>query len=187
MTPDDSSPARPFPLSPSPVAFTRRALLAGAAVSLATLYFLPPVRAAAPSAGETDFFAVSCAVTDKTDLDPVTSRRILEALVKDDPAIADRITKLAAMAKDHADAKSLKEAAASAGLDADVMKIVTAWYTGTVVTKAGPVVVAYKDALMYRPVADGLTVPTYCSRGPMWWTGLPPEIARMPVNDPKVL
>src|SRR5450830_1559149 len=36
--------------------------------------------------------------------------------------------------------------------------------------------VAYAEALMYLPVADGLTVPTYCNYGPLWWTRAPPEI-----------
>lgn len=166
---------------------TRRTLLAGAALSLAGLDFLPPAAAQTPSAAETDFLQLSAALTEKNDLDPVVSRRILDALVKDDPDMAGRIARIAALATDNRSAKAIKEAAASVGLDGDVMKIVTAWYTGTVVTKAGPVVVAYKDALMYRPVADGLTVPTYCNKGPIWWTALPPEISRMPVNNPKVL
>ncbi|MGB3833186.1 MAG: sugar dehydrogenase complex small subunit [Mesorhizobium sp.] len=169
------------------ISVTRRALLAGAALSVASLNFLPAAGAQAPSAAETDFFDLSRAVTEKDDLDPVTAQRIMAALLKDDPDMAGRIGKLAALARNHATAKTFKEAAVAEGLDGDVMRIVTAWYTGTVDTTKGSVVVAYKDALMYRPVADGLTVPTYCSNGPTWWTGLPPEISRMPVNNPKVL
>ena len=152
------------------ISVTRRALLAGAALSVASLNFPPAAGAQAPSAAETDFFDLSRAVTEKDDLD-----------------MAGRIGKLAALVRNHATAKTFKEAAAAEGLDGDVMRIVTAWYTGTVGTTKGPVVVAYKDALMYRPVADGLTVPTYCDNGPTWWTGLPPEISGMPVNNPKVL
>ncbi|OJY63788.1 MAG: hypothetical protein BGP09_00830 [Rhizobium sp. 60-20] len=166
---------------------SRRTLLAGAALSLVSIHSLPAYAAETPSAAEIGFFALSSVVTAKKDLDPVISRRIMEALVKDDPEMADRIAKLADLTKSHADATALKGAAAAIGLDGDVMKIVTAWYTGTIATKAGPVVVAYKDALMYRPVADGLTVPTYCNKGPIWWTALPPEISRIPVNNPKVL
>lgn len=44
--------------------------------------------------------------------------------------------------------------------------------------------VAYEEALMYQPVRDALTVPTYCSYGPMWWTAAPPDAAAMPPEPP---
>lgn len=61
-------------------------------------------------------------------------------------------------------------------------KILHAWYTGTV----GPndkdqvMVVAYKNALMYRPTADGLPMPTYCFQGELWFSELPPGITTQP-------
>ena len=60
------------------------------------------------------------------------------------------------------------------------LAIVAAWYTGTVAgnpangTKS--IVVAYAEALMYRTVADGQVVPTYCNYGPLWWLKAPPPI-----------
>ena len=61
-------------------------------------------------------------------------------------------------------------------------KVLHAWYTGTV----GPnnqdqvMVVAYKNALMYRPTADGLPTPTYCFQGELWFSELPPGITKEP-------
>lgn len=142
---------------------------------------------AAPDGPETAFLAVSSLLTDKKNLSEITSKRIFDALKGDDTGFAGRLMRLAALMPGQATGTALKAAAVANGLEADVTAIVTAWYTGTVTTRKGPVVVAYENALMYRPVADGLTVPTYCSNGPVWWSGLPPEISRMPVNLPKVL
>lgn len=61
-------------------------------------------------------------------------------------------------------------------------KVLHAWYTGTV----GPneqdqvMVVAYKNALMYRPTAYGLPTPTYCFQGELWFSELPPGITKEP-------
>jgi fructose 5-dehydrogenase small subunit len=55
-----------------------------------------------------------------------------------------------------------------------MLTLVAAWYTGTVGHGQQAEVVSYADALMYRPVSDGLPVPTYCLGGPLWWPGLPP-------------
>ena len=65
-------------------------------------------------------------------------------------------------------------AARQAGLQDLASDIVAAWYTGTVGRGPTAVVVAYEEALMYQPVRDALTVPTYCSYGPLWWTAAPP-------------
>ncbi|MBB6484749.1 sugar dehydrogenase complex small subunit [Rhizobium lusitanum] len=167
-------------------AITRRSLLAGTTLLLAGLN-VPKAFADTPSAAEAAFYIASSVLTDKRDLSPITSKRIFQILNADDSGFADKAIKLAVLAKANVTGTSLKMAAAAAGLDAIAMKIVSTWYTGTVETAHGPVVVAYKDALMYRPVADGLTVPTYCNNGPMWWIGLPPEVTRMPVNSPRVL
>jgi hypothetical protein len=45
--------------------------------------------------------------------------------------------------------------------------------------------VSYVDALMYRPVSDGLPAPTYCLNGPIWWTGpIPVAGVAAPVGTP---
>lgn len=61
-------------------------------------------------------------------------------------------------------------------------KILHSWFTGTVgPNDAGQVrVVAYKNAFMYRPTADGLPTPSYCFRGELWFKALPPGITKEP-------
>ncbi|MFK0335270.1 sugar dehydrogenase complex small subunit [Rhizobium sp. NPDC090275] len=167
---------------------SRRSLLSGTA-ALVLSVALPSAlwaQEAAP-AKSPQFYAVSTAITAKPLLSGTTSDRIYEALLSDHPDLAEQVDALAVLAAAQPDANAFKQAAEQAGHGNLLLAILTAWYTGTVDTKKGPVVVAYKDALMYRPVEDGLTVPTYCNKGPMWWTGLPPEMTRMPINNPKVL
>jgi hypothetical protein len=69
-----------------------------------------------------------------------------------------------------------------------MLTLVAAWYTGTVGYGAQAEMVSYVDALMYRPVSDGLRAPTYCD-GPIWWTEPPPAAgvsapAGMPLAPP---
>lgn len=165
---------------------TRRALLAGTAM-LWVAAAAPPAFAEDQASGARPFHVLSLALTGKGDLSPLTAGRIYEALLRDDAALPGEVATLSRLAQDHRTPEALKTAASEAGLGDLVMKIVTAWYTGTVETAQGPVVVAYAEALMYRPTADGLTVPTYCSNGPLWWSSLPPGIDRMPANLPRVL
>lgn len=171
----------------SALALSRRTLLTGTAMALSGLFKAGLAAAAAPDDRQIRFYRLSVRLTEKQDLSPITSGRILAALLTDDAEFSAYLDKLMALGDGTTSGMALKTEAAAQGLEAQAMKIVAAWYTGTVETKKGPIVVAYRDALMYRPVADGLTVPTYCNQGPLWWTGLPPEIARMPVNLPKVL
>ncbi|MBI3310030.1 MAG: dehydrogenase, partial [Serratia liquefaciens] len=73
-------------------------------------------------------------------------------------------------------AQQLQQLAIQAGLQAVVTAIITAWYTGTVGHGQTAELIAYKDALMYRPAGDALIVPTYCGNGPLWWTAPPPAV-----------
>lgn len=170
------------------LSLSRRSLLSGT-VALAGLFALPvDLWAQQTSFSEQPaFYALSRAITEKDELSVTTADRIFAALRTDHEDLATTVDALAQLAKAQTDIKSFRDAATKAGHRDLFLAILTAWYTGTVDTKQGPVVVAYKDALMYRPVEDGLTVPTYCNKGPMWWTGLPPEVTRMPINNPKVL
>jgi hypothetical protein len=140
-----------------------------------------------PTPDEHAFHAFSSALTGRNDLSPTTSKRMFDLLRRDSEMGPQRLSALMVLADANRSPETLKAAAAATGLAVELMRVLTAWYTGTVDTAGGPVVLAYQEALMYRPVADGMTVPTYCNKGPMWWTGLPPEITRMPVNNPRVL
>lgn len=129
------------------------------------------------------FLSLSRKITGRRDLNPLTATRILGALKAE-----GAVEQLAALADTARDAADLRERAMGADLLDPLTAILSAWYTGTVEGPDGPVVVAYRDALMYRPTEDGLVVPTYCSKGPMWWENtLPPGITRNPVNIPEVL
>lgn len=184
-----SPPEGELPAASPELLLSRRDLLAGGTLGLAAFALGSPAQAddgAAVSAKAT-FLKVSQGVTGHADLSPTTSDRIYDALESSDGTLPYTIMKLGEIIKQQSDPETIKNAATAIHLDGLVMAIISAWYTGTVSASQGPVVVAYAEALMYRPVADGLTVPTYCSRGPIWWTGLPPEISTMPQNNPKVL
>lgn len=165
---------------------TRRAALAWTASAIALL--AAPLPAAAQDPALAQFMALSRKITAFQDLSDETGTRILAALAQNDATTAAALERLAALAQSAPDAAALRDAAAAAQLGDLLTSVLSSWYTGTVVTGEKSTVVAYRDALMYRPVEDGLTVPTYCNKGPMWWRDtLPPGITRTPVNFPKVL
>ena len=122
------------------------------------------------------FLAFSKAITGHDDIDATTAARIREAMLQGDAAFAQQAASLAGLVQPGIAPDALLGAATSAGLREAALAVVTAWYTGTVVAGQKTTVVAYEQALMYRPVADALTVPTYCNEGPMWWTAAPPEV-----------
>jgi hypothetical protein len=171
------------------IAITRRGLLAGAAFTVAFAIWNSSALAQVDAvvSATSNFFNISMAITGKSDLSTTTSERIYAAFQAADSSFPDKIAQLAPLAHDTDTPDAFKNAAAGLGLGDVLMAIVAAWYTGTVETKNGSILVSYAEALMYRPVADGLTVPTYCNKGPLWWTGLPPAITTMPKNNPKVL
>lgn len=168
---------------------TRRSFLAYSACVAAILAY-DPAAYAQTSALPDDvvrFLALSRKATAYDDLNVVVATRTYDALVADEAGDKDKLAALASLAEKSPDAKALKAAAAQAGLADALTAVLMAWYTGTVAGKK-TVMIAYHDALMYRPVADGLVVPTYCDKGPLWWRDkLPPGVTRIPVNFPKVL
>ncbi|MGJ7544678.1 sugar dehydrogenase complex small subunit [Variovorax sp. LT1R16] len=182
MTPENSKPS-------GPPRFTRReAVLAAAAVASTSLLGWPasgvtqPAAAAAATGTAVDaaavarFFAFSKAITGHEDIDAVTAGRIRDAMVQGDGAFAAHAETLAGLLQPGMAPDALLAAASDAGLRDAALAVVSAWYTGTVTAGPTPTVVAYEQALMYRPVADGLSVPTYCNEGPLWWTAAPPEV-----------
>ncbi|MGJ7565338.1 sugar dehydrogenase complex small subunit [Variovorax sp. GB1R11] len=175
----------------APGGLTRReAVLAAAAVAAQAALFgwpgtggaQPAAASAATAAGTVDgeaiarFLAFSKAITGHDDIDPTTAARIREAMLQGDAAFAQQAASLAGLVQPGIAPEALLGAATSAGLREAALAVVSAWYTGTVVAGRKTTVVAYEQALMYRPVADALTVPTYCNEGPMWWTAAPPDV-----------
>lgn len=170
---------------------TRRHALIGLAALLAQAGFWSnPLSAAMPSGavaaspapGSMLFYTLSQAITGHQQLRAETAARIEQAMRSNVPGFAGHLPKLGALVKSGQPARELLAAATDAhpALRELALAIVAAWYTGTVTgnpangTKS--IVVAYAEALMYRTVADGQVVPTYCNYGPLWWLKAPPPI-----------
>ncbi|CAI2513782.1 sorbitol dehydrogenase family protein [Serratia plymuthica] len=120
------------------------------------------------------FFTLSRTITEHQDIDQGMSARIFTALSDSIPNFSAQIKQLSALLQPEQSAKQLQTLAIQTGLQDLLTAIISAWYTGTVGHGPQAVLIAYKDALMYRPASDALIVPTYCGNGPLWWTAAPP-------------
>ncbi|WAT01692.1 sorbitol dehydrogenase family protein [Rouxiella chamberiensis] len=167
--------------------FSRRDMLkgVGSAMVAATLLGFPFLTQAEKDTATgdpvifTQFFQVSKAITEHQDLSPGMSARIFNAFYQGSPQFPAQVSKLFALLKPGLRAKDFQNAARQNELGDILTAIITGWYTGTVKNGTDTILIAYKDALMYRPVSDGLIVPTYCGNGPLWFTA-PPPAAPMP-------
>ncbi len=169
----------------------RRNILIGfAVVATQAMLGAPRLSHAAISAPLADlvpdpgFYALCQHLTGHLDLNPETAARMHAALPMAQVPNAQRLGELVAVKSASTDPESVLEAANAAGLKDLALAIVEAWYTGTVGHGPHAILLAYQEALMYRPVRDGLTVPTYCNFGPLWWTGHPPDVAQLPADGP---
>lgn len=122
-----------------------------------------------------DFISVSQGITEHKHINPQLAARFLTAFDQRDPQFSSKITRLAQLRQPADSAVSFKQKAVAAGLGDFLQDILTAWYTGTIGNDYKGTLVAYKDALMYATVSDGLVVPTYCGNGPLWWTEPVPD------------
>jgi hypothetical protein len=168
------------PADPSSGTTRRAFLLATAAIAseLGMLAGLAGAHAQQPTIAHLDdlgFLRLSKSVTGHTDLDATTALRLMAALQREDPTFIHQAADLAHLIQDDQTPEALLAAADAAGLREPMLALVAAWYTGTVGHGQQAQMVSYADALMYRPVSDGLPVPTYCFNGPLWWPGPPPS------------
>ncbi|MGH1473206.1 sorbitol dehydrogenase family protein [Yersinia proxima] len=172
--------------------FTRRELLVGlastmVATSLLGYPFLTQAEQQTTAANPlafARFFKLSQTLTEHQDIDQGMSAHIFTALHNSDGQFPSKISQLTALMQDGQSAQQLQALAQQHQLQKTVSAIVAAWYTGTVGHGQQAVLIAYKDALMYRPASDALVVPTYCGNGPLWWTATPPDInLPKPVNE----
>jgi hypothetical protein len=165
--------------------FSRRDLIKGltSAMVATTLLGFPFLTQAEKATAEASpvifgqFYLVSQAVTEHKNLNEGASAQIFNALFRGQPDFPLQVSKLHALVNSNQTAKQLQAVAKQQGLGDLVTNIVTAWYTGSVGHGTDSILIAYKDALMYRPVSDGLIVPTYCGNGPLWFTAAPPAAA----------
>ncbi|MBS0877688.1 MULTISPECIES: sugar dehydrogenase complex small subunit [unclassified Tatumella] len=122
-----------------------------------------------------DFISVSQAITEHKHINPQLATHFLSAFIKRDNQFSSKITRLAQLRQPGDSAIAFRQKAIDAGLGDFLQQILTAWYTGTIGDDYKGTLVAYKQALMYDTVSDGLVVPTYCGNGPLWWTAPVPD------------
>jgi len=188
MPSSDPDPQDQPPVIPnSSHGVSRRTMLIGIAAMIAEIGLLSgssSIQAQTAAAGNavdsapntTAFLALSQALTGHADLNPETATRIAAAMRDTYPDFSSHADKLTALVQAGQPASALLAAASSdPALHDTALAIVAAWYTGTIGKGQKAIVVSYADALMYQPVRDALPVPTYCSFGPLWWTGQPPS------------
>lgn len=169
-----------------PPAFARRHFVLGACASAAALSLggslaWPPgdARAFEPPAGGglEAFVALSQQLTGRTALDSTLARRIYYALAKADTAFTANVAALNTWLKAHRGVPSDMVTAALQADDARLAKAVAAvmraWYLGLVGEIPTVTVVAYERALMFDPVKDVLTIPSYCRDVPFYWAQKP--------------
>lgn len=130
--------------------------------------------------GHEAFMRFSHAITGHENLHPITAQRIYQAISDADQDNTAQLERLAGLLQGESDPGTLLKKAKNAGLEVMALAVVAAWYTGTVDVGENAVVVAYPEALMYRSVADGQTVRTYCRNGPAWWVQDPPPAGVSP-------
>lgn len=181
----DARESRPSDMPPAPA---RRQFVLGACASAATLSFAatlglpfgtsPAFAFAPPEGGGLDaFVALSQQLTGRASLAPALGKRIYDALVQSDSAFAHSVAALNTWLKSHGGVPSDTVTAALQAEDARLAKtvgeVMRAWYLGLVGDMPAVKVVAYESALMFDPVKDMLTIPSYCRDVPFYWTRKP--------------
>ena len=183
--------ARPGRLHEAQPVAARRHFLLSAGASAAALAFMTAIglpfatrRAFAlspPAGGGLDAFtALTKQLTGRTTLDATLGSRLYNALSKADRAFAANVAALNTWLKTHAGVPSDQVVAALQSQDPvlakAVVNIVRGWYLGLVGQMPTVQVVAYEHALMFDPVNDILTIPSYCRDVPFYWAQKPAAV-----------
>ncbi|HKT97340.1 MAG TPA: sugar dehydrogenase complex small subunit [Paraburkholderia sp.] len=137
--------------------------------------------AAAPAqSGYSAFIALSQHLTGRTHFDAVLGQRIYAALTRASSQFEQNVGALNTWLKGHGGVPS---DTVTAALKADqpelasaVGDIMRAWYLGLVGEMPNVQVLAYEKALMFDPVSDVLTIPSYCRDVPFYWTKKPADM-----------
>jgi fructose 5-dehydrogenase small subunit len=167
----------------------RRTWLLGACAAAAALAFtsagrfgmsfgIPSAFADAPAGGGLDaFLALSQHLTARTSFNPVLAKRVYDALVHADAQFPQNVSALNTWLQGHGGVPSDTVTQAlqtdQPVLAKTVSAIMRAWYLGLVGEMPHVQVVAYESALMFDPVKDVLTIPSYCRDVPFYWTQKP--------------
>jgi len=163
--------------------FVRGAAASAVAVSLSSalgwrMLAQPAFGYTPPAGGGLDaFVALSQQLTGRSTLDAGLGKRIYDAMAKSDTAFTANVTALNNWLKSHGGVPSDTVTAALHADDPHLAKtvgqIMRAWYLGLVGELPTVQVLAYEHALMFDPVKDVLTIPSYCRDVPFYWTAKP--------------
>ncbi|NPT53258.1 sugar dehydrogenase complex small subunit [Paraburkholderia elongata] len=173
---------RSFSFSASRRVWVLGACAAAAALAFAgagrSLSWIAPAFADAPAGGGLDaFLALSQRLTGRTGFDAVLGKRVYDALAKSDSQFSQNVAALNTWLQGHggvpSDTVTQALQADQPALAKSVSAIMRAWYLGLVGDMPHVDVVAYEKALMFEPVKDVLTIPSYCRDVPFYWTQKP--------------
>jgi hypothetical protein len=170
---------------------TRRRFVLGACASAVALAFTSAgfgfsslfnqAFADTPPAGLDGFLLLSRKLTGRTSFDPLLAQRVYDALSKSDSEFVANVTALNVWIASHGGVPSDMVTQAlktdTPKLADTVTAVMRAWYLGLVGDAPRVSVVAYERALMFDPVNDVLTIPSYCRDVPFYWTQKPPGAA----------
>lgn len=137
--------------------------------------------AAAPAAdsGYDAFIKLSQRLTGRTSFDTVLGQRVYAALGRESSQFEANVASLNTWLEGHGGVPSDTVTAALKSdqpeLASTVGDIMRAWYLGLVGDMPHVQVVAYEKALMFDPVNDVLTIPSYCRDVPFYWTQKPAD------------
>ncbi|RKF31385.1 sugar dehydrogenase complex small subunit [Paraburkholderia fungorum] len=177
-----ASPSQSFSFSASRRVWVLGACATAAALAFAgagrSLSWITPALADAPAGGGLDaFLALSQRLTGHTAFDAVLGKRVYDALAKSDSQFSQNVAALNTWLQTHGGVPSDTVTQAlevdQPALAKSVGAIMRAWYLGLVGDMPHVQVVAYEKALMFEPVKDVLTIPSYCRDVPFYWTQKP--------------
>jgi fructose 5-dehydrogenase small subunit len=145
-------------------------------------------RAAAPAtdSGYNAFIALSQHLTGRTRFDATLGQRIYAALARASSQFEQNVGALNTWLQGHGGVPSDTVTAAlktdQPELASTVGDIMRAWYLGLVGEMPNVQVLAYEKALMFDPVSDVLTIPSYCRDVPFYWTKKPVDTVAATVS-----
>ncbi|WP_322045784.1 sugar dehydrogenase complex small subunit [Paraburkholderia sp. J67] len=155
--------------------------LVGRRVAPLTFGMAQALGAAPSDRGYRAFIALSQRLTGRTRLDNVLGQRIYAALARASNEFEHSVGALNTWLKGHGGVPSDTVTAAlkidQPALASTVGDIMRAWYLGVVGEMPNVQVLAYEKALMFGPVDDVLTIPSYCRDLPFYWTQKPSDFS----------
>ncbi|WP_233837577.1 sorbitol dehydrogenase family protein [Paraburkholderia sp. ZP32-5] len=170
------------------ISASRRTWLLGSCASAVALAFaganrslswIAPAFADTPPAGGglDAFLALSQRLTGRSGFDAVLGQRVYDALSRSDNQFKQNVAALNTWLQAHGGVPSDTVTQAlqdeQPALAKAVGAIMRAWYLGLVGDAPHVEVIAYEKALMFDPVKDVLTIPSYCRDVPFYWTKKP--------------